>query len=251
VWPLFGNLTVISGAIGIQMLINSREFPSLSGTSQQSQSQNPGQLVWANASQRAAQQTPIQRQQPPPTSQPPSRVSQTPSYPQQQQSQLSHDDLFPSGSQFANRLDDFRNGGQGLGSQLGAGGQPQTGNIEEFPPLGRNAPAELGQDRRSSLLQNAGFGNYGAGIGFTGMNQAQGAPNNNVMAASMNGQDTARMMSPAAAGAGGVATSRSPVNQGNGMLGQEKDVIISVYASLERILTGFTGCQHCHDVGSA
>lgn len=212
------------------MLSIPREFPSLSGAPQQSQAQNPGQLVWANANQRAAQQTPIQRQQPPPSSQPPSRVSQTPTYPQQQ-TQLSHDDLFPSGSQFANRLDDFRNGGQGLSSQLGAG-QPQTGNIDEFPPLGRNVPADLSQDRRGSLLQNTGFGNYGAGMGFTGMNQAQAAPNNNVVAASMNGQDTARMMSPAAAGAGGVATSRSPVNQGNGMIGQEKDVFRSTPASL-------------------
>lgn len=136
------------------------EFPSLSNAPQQSQSQNPGQLVWANASQRAAQHTPVQRQQPPPTSQTPSRASQTPSHTAQQPSQPPHDDMFPSGSQFANRLDDFRNGGQGISSQLGAGSQPQTGNIEEFPPLGRNVPAELGQDRRTSLMQNAAFGSY-------------------------------------------------------------------------------------------
>ncbi|KAJ5569651.1 uncharacterized protein N7459_009081 [Penicillium hispanicum] len=161
------------------------EFPSLSGASQQLQSQNPGQLVWANASQRAAQHTPVQRQQHPPTSQPPSRTSQTQLHPVQQQSQPPHDDMFPSGAQFANRLDDFRNGGQGISSQLGAGSQPQTGNIDEFPPLGRNATAELGQDRRTSLMQNAAFGSYNSGIG----------------------------------------TSRSPVNQGpNGVLGQEKDV---------------------------
>lgn len=207
-----------------QVLRGPREFPSLSGAPQQSQAQNPGQLVWANASQRAAQQTPIQRQQPP-TSQPPSRVPQTQSYNPAQQAQLSHDGLFPSGSQFANRLDDFRNGGQGISGQLGAGGQPQTGNIEEFPPLGRNAPAELGQDRRTSLLQSTGFGNYGTGMQFSDINQGQTAPNSNVVAGSINGQETARMMSPANAGAGGIATSRSPVNQGsNGMLGQEKEV---------------------------
>ncbi|KAJ5215722.1 uncharacterized protein N7498_002129 [Penicillium cinerascens] len=161
------------------------EFPSLSGAPQQSQSQNPGQLVWANASQRAAQHTPVQRQQPPPPSQTPSRASQTQSHPAQQQSQPPHDDMFPSGAQFANRLDDFRNGGQGISSQLGAGSQPQTGNIDEFPPLGRNVAAELGQDRRTSLMQNAGFGSYNSSIG----------------------------------------TSRSPVNQGpNGVLGQEKEV---------------------------
>ncbi|KAF9253931.1 hypothetical protein DTO013E5_2021 [Penicillium roqueforti] len=141
------------------------EFPSLSGASQQSQSQTPGQLMWANASQRAAQQTPVQRQQLPPTSQTPSRSSQPQGLPTPQQSQPQHDDMFPSGSQFANRLDDFRNGGQGISSQLGAGGQPQTGNIEEFPPLGRNAAAELPLGRTGSLMQGAGFGGYGTGLG--------------------------------------------------------------------------------------
>ncbi|KAJ5565736.1 hypothetical protein N7535_007374 [Penicillium sp. DV-2018c] len=136
------------------------EFPSLSGASQQSQSQTPGQLMWANASQRAAQQTPVQRQQHPPSSQAPSRPSQPQGLPTPQQSQPAHDDMFPSGSQFANRLDDFRNGGQGISSQLGAGGQPQTGNIEEFPPLGRNAAT-------GSLMQGSGFGGYGSGIGTT------------------------------------------------------------------------------------
>jgi CCR4-NOT transcription complex subunit 2 len=78
--------------------------------------------------------------------------------------------MFPSGSQFANRLDDFRNGGQGISSQLGAGGQPQTGNIEEFPPLGRNAAAELPLGRTGSLMQGAGFGNYGAGQSKSSLN---------------------------------------------------------------------------------
>ncbi|OQD75504.1 hypothetical protein PENDEC_c007G06837 [Penicillium decumbens] len=169
------------------------EFPSLSGAPQQSQSQNPGQLVWANASQRAAQHTPVQRQQPP--SQSPSRASQTQSHPTQQQSQHPHDDMFPSGAQFANRLDDFRNGGQGISSQLGAGGQPQTGNIDEFPPLGRNVAAELGQDRRTSLMQNGGFGSYNSSIG----------------------------------------TSRSPGNQGpNGVLGQEKEDLNNTLMSGQR-----------------
>lgn len=78
--------------------------------------------------------------------------------------------MFPSGAQFANRLDDFRNGGQGISSQLGAGSQPQTGNIDEFPPLGRNVgnvgsvAAELAQERRTSLMQGAGFGAYNSGM---------------------------------------------------------------------------------------
>ncbi|KAJ6088776.1 hypothetical protein N7486_010037 [Penicillium sp. IBT 16267x] len=171
------------------------EFPSLSGAPQQSQSQNPGQLVWANASQRAAQHTPVQRQQHLPTSQPPSRTSQSQPHPAQQPSQAPHDDMFPSAAQFTNRLDDFRNGGQGISSQLGAGSQPQTGNIDEFPPLGRNVAAEIGQDRRSSLLQNTAFGSYNTSIG----------------------------------------TSRSPVNQGpNGVLGQEKEDLNNTLMSGQR-----------------
>lgn len=153
-------------------------------------------MVWANASQRAAQ-TPVQRQQPHPTTQPPSRTSQTPSH-SQPQTQPSHDDIFPSGVQFANRLDDFRNGGQGMSAQLGAGGQPQTGSIDEFPPLGRNVAADLGQDRRGSMLQNAGVGNYNAGMGF----QGQTPQTRNMMPTSVNGQGTGRIMSPANIGAG-------------------------------------------------
>lgn len=185
--------------------LSAREFPSLSGAPQVSQPQNPGQLVWANVSQRSAQPTPVQRQQHPPTSQAPSRASQTQSHTPQQQSQPSHDDLFPSGAQFANRLDDFRNGGQGISGQLAAGGQPQTGNIDEFPPLGRNVHAELNQDRRGSLMQSAGFGNYNTGMAFSGVSQAQATQGRTMMAGSMSGQEMARMVSPVAAGLGGMS----------------------------------------------
>ncbi|GFF55703.1 NOT2 family protein [Aspergillus lentulus] len=193
------------------------DFPSLSGAPQQSQTPNPG-LVWG---QRALQQTP-QRQQHP-TSQAPSRAPQTQSHHPQQQSQPSHEDVFPSGAQFANRLDDFRNGGQGISGQLGGSGQPQTGNIDEFPPLGRNVAAELGQDRRESLMQSTGLGNFGGTMPFTGANQNQSA-NRTMIGGSINGQDTSRMMSPTNAGSTAIGTSRSPVNQGaNGVPGSEKE----------------------------
>ncbi|EAL93408.2 NOT2/NOT3/NOT5 family protein [Aspergillus fumigatus Af293] len=193
-------------------------FPSLSGAPQQSQTPNPG-LVWG---QRALQQTP-QRQQHP-TSQAPSRAPQTQSHHPQQQSQPSHDDVFLSGAQFANRLDDFRNGGQGISGQLGGSAQPQTGNIDEFPPLGRNVAADLGQDRRESLMQSAGLGNFGGTMPFTGANQNQSAQNRTMIGGSINGQDTSRMMSPTNAGSTAIGTSRSPVNQGaNGVPGSEKE----------------------------
>ncbi|KAL7653957.1 unnamed protein product [Aspergillus niger] len=196
------------------------DFPSLSGAPPQSQTQNPSHLVWANASQRAMQQTPVQRPQHA-TSQAPSRAPQTQTHHPQQQSQPSHDDVFPSGAQFANRLDDFRNGGQGISGQLGAGGQPQTGNIEEFPPLGR-------------------LGNYNGGLSFTGVSQAQSAQARNMVAASVNGQE--RIMSPATAGSGGIETSRSPVNQGSSRVpGQEKEELNSSVISNQ---SAYTEQQH-------
>ncbi|KAL4761997.1 NOT2/NOT3/NOT5 family protein [Aspergillus foveolatus] len=195
------------------------DFPSLSGAPSQSQTQSPAHLVWANASQRGVQQTPVQRQQHP-TSQAPSRGPQTQTQLAQQQNQSSHDDVFPSGSQFANRLDDYRNGGQGISGQLSGGAQPQTGNIEEFPPLGRNMPADIGQDRRSSLMQGAGFGAFNTNLPFTGVNQNQ-AQNRNVMGNSINGQE--RIASPGVTNSSGIASSRSPVNQtANGVPGLEK-----------------------------
>lgn len=238
-WPsVLSNLqhNFFSILIPTTDICSRRDFPSLSGAPQQSQTPNPG-LVWG---QRALQQTP-QRQQHP-TSQAPSRAPQTQSHHPQQQSQPSHEDVFPSGAQFANRLDDFRNGGQGISGQLGGSGQPQTGNIDEFPPLGRNVAAELGQDRRESLMQSTGLGNFGGTMPFTGANQNQSA-NRTMIGGSINGQDTSRMMSPTNAGSTGmfiyfsptanrvliafsaIGTSRSPVNQGaNGVPGSEKEV---------------------------
>ncbi|KAH1987670.1 hypothetical protein KXW88_002983 [Aspergillus fumigatus] len=208
----------ISGGSQPATPLDLSDFPSLSGAPQQSQTPNPG-LVWG---QRALQQTP-QRQQHP-TTQAPSRAPQTQSHHPQQQSQPSHDDVFPSGAQFANRLDDFRNGGQGISGQLGGSAQPQTGNIDEFPPLGRNVAADLGQDRRESLMQSAGLGNFGGTMPFTGANQNQSAQNRTMIGGSINGQDTSRMMSPTNAGSTAIGTSRSPVNQGaNGVPGSEKE----------------------------
>lgn len=186
-------------------LSSESEFPSLSGAPQQPQSQNPG-AAWANASQRVSQPNPIQRQQPqqPVTSQAPSRSSQTQPHQPQTQAQPSHDDLFPSGTQFANQLDDFRSGGQGISGQLASNSQPQTGNIDEFPPLGRNAAGEMNQERRDGLLQNTGFGSYGGTMGFSGLGQGQSAQNRTLLASSMNGQqESGRIVSPAAGGSGG------------------------------------------------
>ncbi|OAX85129.1 hypothetical protein ACJ72_00501 [Emergomyces africanus] len=203
------------------------EFPSLSSVPQQSQSSASGQATWANASQRVTQQSAIQRQsQTPTTSQPPSRVSQTQaqSHQTQSQSHASHEDLFPSATQFAAQLDDFRNGGQGISGQLSGGTQPQTGNIDEFPPLGRNAPADIGQERQASLLQPGPFGSYGGGMAFPNLNQSHSSQSRTLLGNMVNGKQNSRIMSPSAGGSGVMSASRSPIGQvQNGALSQEKE----------------------------
>jgi CCR4-NOT transcription complex subunit 2 len=151
------------------------EFPSLS--SSQSQHQNSSQAAWTNAPQRG---TPVQRPQP-------NSGSNQASASQQQQQQ---DDLFPSVSQFTSGLDDFRAsafGGQAR--QMAGSSQPQTGNIDEFPPLGRTGNGEIGQDRRGSLMQNVGFGGHSNGAGFgPGLLQPQSLQTRSGLLSTISGQ---------------------------------------------------------------
>ena len=136
-----------------------REFPSLSNAPQ-TQNQNPGQAIWANANQRAIQPSAEQR---------PQQHGLRQALPQHQQTQNNHGshithqtaaDIFPHNSQFSGRFDDYRHGGQGGVGQLAGSGQPQPGSIEEFPPLGSGAPDDGGLDRRGSLIRNAAFDGF-------------------------------------------------------------------------------------------
>ncbi|KAI1926600.1 transcriptional regulator [Ophidiomyces ophidiicola] len=145
------------------------EFPSLSGGPQAAQTPTPGQAIWSTINQRAAQPTLLQRQPQAPAAQGLPRGPQ-PQPNQISQSHTSRDDLFPSASQFASQLDDFRNGGQGISGQLSSSNQPQTGNIEEFPPLGKQS--DLDQDRRESLIQGGHLGGYGNSMPYA----SQGLP---------------------------------------------------------------------------
>ena len=145
------------------------EFPSLSGTSQP-QYANPSQAIWANANQRAIQHTPVQRpqqQQHLVNQQATTQSSQSQQNQQPQDSQpQNNDELFSPMSRFAGGLEDYRHGGQGGVGQLSGSGQPQTGNIEEFPPLGRNGNDDAGHDQRGSLMQNAAFGGFSSASAF-------------------------------------------------------------------------------------
>lgn len=218
------------------------EFPSLSGAPQPHY-HNAGQAVWANANQRAVQHTPVQRpQQQLPVSAQSNDQQQQHTHQGQDSAQRGADDLFTASSQFACGLEDYRNGGQGGVGQLSGTGQPQTGNIEEFPPLARNGTDEAGQDRRGSLMQNAAFGNFPNPNNFNlsqnSIQSHQGLQNASSNQAERISSTLAdRIMSPGVMGFG--ATTRSPgdsirPNQG-AMPEQEKN---GVSAGRERDQAG-------------
>ncbi|KAH8729100.1 hypothetical protein GQ44DRAFT_823827 [Phaeosphaeriaceae sp. PMI808] len=146
--------------------LNLEEFPSLSGAPQ-TQQNTTAQQMWANPTLRTgAQQQTIGRPQGQGLQQ-----GQAGQATNQQLQNQGHDD---SGqSQFSGAGDDYRFGGQGGVGQLSGGVQPQTGNIEEFPPLG-GAAGEIGPDRRAGLIQNAAaFGGNGNASAFPGLGQTR------------------------------------------------------------------------------
>jgi len=146
--------------------LNLEEFPSLSGAPQ-AQQNTTAQQMWANPTLRTTPHTTIQRPQ-----------GQTPH--QGQQGQAPNQQLPGPGSddspqgQFGGAGDDYRFGGQGGVGQLSGSAQPQTGNIEEFPPLGNNSVGEIGPDRRAGLIQNAAaFGTTQGAGAFPGLGQSR------------------------------------------------------------------------------
>lgn len=121
--------------------------------------------MWSNPTLRtASQQQTIGR----PQGQGPQQ-GQTGQASSQQLQNQGHDD---SGSgQFPGLNDAYRFGGQGGVGQLSGSTQPQTGNIEEFPPLGGPA-GDIGPDRRAGLIQNAAaFGGSANSSAFPGLGQ--------------------------------------------------------------------------------
>lgn len=143
-----------------------REFPSLSGAPQ-AQQNTTAQQMWANPTLRTTPHTTIAR----PQGQTPQQ-GQPGQAPNQQLQNQGNEDA-PQG-QFAGAGDDYRFGGQGGVGQLSGGVQPQTGNIEEFPPLGNNAAGEIGPDRRAGLIQNAAaFGTAPGTSAFPGLGQTR------------------------------------------------------------------------------
>lgn len=151
-------------------LLDDREFPSLSGAPQ-AQQNTSAQQIWANPSIRTAQHTTIQR----PQGQNPSQgQGAQPSNQQHQQLQnpLHEDGAGSAQGQYSATGDDYRFGGQAGVGQLSGSTQPQTGNIEEFPPLG-GAAGEAGPDRRTGMIQNAAYGGNANTGAFPGLGQGQ------------------------------------------------------------------------------
>ena len=180
------------------MRFHYREFPALGANSgqgqlgnnsSQAQYQNASPAIWAN--QRAIQQTPVQRpqqqqQQHAVNPQPAQQHQQTQSA--QDQSQRGNDDLFASTSHLQSVMDDNRY--QSALGQMPISRQPPTTNTDDYPPLGRNS-ADGNDDRRGTMLQNAGFGGFSSANAFS-LPQEQSQSRNQPTSASGSQADNAR-----------------------------------------------------------
>lgn len=148
-----------------------REFPSLSGAPQ-AQQNTSAQQMWSNPNLRTAQHSTIQRPQGQTTPQGQPGQGSNPQH-QQLQNQAHDDGAGSAPGQFSGVADDYRFGGQAGVGQLSGGGQPQTGNIEEFPPLGGNG-GDIGPDRRTGMIQNAAaYGGNANPAAFPGLGQTR------------------------------------------------------------------------------
>jgi CCR4-NOT transcription complex subunit 2 len=152
---------------GVQLKLNiydDREFPSLSATPQVQQN-TTAQQMWANPSLRTAQQPTIQRPQGQPAQGHPGQSQH-----QQLQTQA-HEDGTGGGQPQYSGSDEYRYGGQSGVGQLSGSTQPQTGNMDDFPPLGG---VDVGPDRRTGMIQNAAA--YGTNVApnpFPGLGQTR------------------------------------------------------------------------------
>ncbi|KAF2835242.1 hypothetical protein M501DRAFT_1008656 [Patellaria atrata CBS 101060] len=175
--PNAGQLSNFAQAVGGSqphppLDLSREEFPSLSGTPQ-SQQQSSAQAIWQNPN--PSLRAPQQRNQPqggPPQQSAQSNAQQVQQHPQQSQ----ENDPSSAASQYSSGMEDYRFGGPTGVNQLSGASQPQTGNTKDFPPLSGLGSGEIGQDRRSGMLQNASFADSIFGDGFSNSgNQARNA----------------------------------------------------------------------------
>ncbi|KAF2113487.1 hypothetical protein BDV96DRAFT_496683 [Lophiotrema nucula] len=192
--------------------LNLEEFPSLSGAPQ-AQQNTSAQQMWSNPTLRTAQHPTIQRPQ---QNTPQGQSGSAPNAQHQQIQSQSHEDGNGAASgQFSGSSDDYRFGGQAGVGQLSGGGQPQTGNIEEFPPLG--GAGDVGPDRRTGMIQNAAaFGGSTNSGAFPGLGQTR-----NGLSSPTEGQQD-RTLNPAVGGVSRTSFGGNPggLQDGNLRTGQ-------------------------------
>ncbi|KAL3417303.1 NOT2/NOT3/NOT5 family protein [Phlyctema vagabunda] len=199
--PMASFAQAMGGSAQPATQLDLSEFPSLSNHPAQ-QSLGSNQSTWATAGARGLGPANNRLQH--------SGLTSAQQINAQAQSHQQQEDLFNSSSQIPNSQSGFRFGGQ---SAVGQSSQAQPSTTEEFPPLGRNGNGELGQDRASSLMQNAAFGAPPNGMGFGANNQSQQNRNNGLLnALSGNSRITTanRVASPGSIS--GMSTSRSPID---------------------------------------
>ncbi|OAG04225.1 uncharacterized protein CC84DRAFT_895253 [Paraphaeosphaeria sporulosa] len=198
-----GGLSSFAQTIGSSQShtpLNLEEFPSLSGAPQ-AQQNTSAQQMWSNPTLRTTQQhSTIQRPQGQGTQQ--GQVGQPANQPLNQ----AHDEgVSTAQGQFSAGGDDYRFGGQSGVGQLSGSAQPQTGNIDEFPPLGGSA--DVGPDRRTGMIQNAAaYGGTANANAFPGLGQTR----NGLSSPTDSQQD--RAINPTLGGRGitAASASRSP-----------------------------------------
>jgi CCR4-NOT transcription complex subunit 2 len=124
--------------------------------------------MWSNPTLRTTQQhSTIQRPQGQGVQQ-----GQTGQAAIQQLTQAHEEGVGTPQGQFSAGGDDYRFGGQSGVGQLSGSAQPQTGNIDEFPPLGGSA--DVGPDRRTGMIQNAAaYGGNASANAFPGLGQTR------------------------------------------------------------------------------
>jgi CCR4-NOT transcription complex subunit 2 len=143
---------------------SNREFPSLSNNQPQ-----PSQSTWATPGGRTVGSSGNLRLQQ-------AALSTQQQLNSQQQAQQQPDDLFNASSQLPSSQGGFR-----FGNQNAVGQASQSNNVDEFPPLNRNANGEIGPDRGSNAMQNSGFSSQATGLGFGSTNPPQTSRNNGLL----------------------------------------------------------------------
>ncbi|KAJ4291864.1 transcriptional regulator [Kalmusia sp. IMI 367209] len=209
--PLAGS-RLQNGKLGELRTLNvgdDREFPSLSGAPQ-AQQNTSAQQMWSNPTLRTTQHSTIQRPQGQSTQQ-----GQAGQAANQQLNQTHDDGVSTAPSQFSGGGDDYRFGGQSGVGQLSGASQPQTGNIDEFPPLGGSS-VDVGPDRRTGMIQNAAaYGSNANANAFPGLGQTR-----NGLSSPIDAQQD-RVINSALGGRGlnAVTASRTPFENMRGSSG--------------------------------